>query len=278
MSDPTSIAGQASSARALPFTFSSTRQGISIFRFPGTRYFLMGAVSQERPFPGFDGPLDDLRHDLIEGGLDLEYGESRFFAPRHALFFNGSRFLQERPFRAHGPLDDLRHDIIEGGLDLEYFHAAEDRQAVRDRAFAAMHPHMDAIKFDCVVVEKCKTGPALQVPQASLSAYGGLSAAAPYFGPISSGGLCRGRGHHRSASGAEKAQRIRKEHKSRPGRDASGGRTLPADAPSIPKSHYGLRHRLHHLGDLHHLGRLPQMDAPRHAQLMLWSDPACDLQ
>jgi hypothetical protein len=92
------------------------------------------------------------------GNLDFSLHGTRYFLM--------GAVTQERPFRAHGPLDDLRHDIIEGGLDLEYFHAAEDRQSVRDRVFATMNPHMGSLRFDCVVVEKCKTGPRLQSPEA----------------------------------------------------------------------------------------------------------------
>lgn len=94
-----------------------------------------------------------------------EAGNLDFSAQGTRYFIMGA-VTQERPFRAHGPLDDLRHEIIEGGLDLEYFHAAEDRQAVRDRVFATMCPHLATFKFDSVVVEKCKTGPALQEPHA----------------------------------------------------------------------------------------------------------------
>lgn len=88
------------------------------------------------------------------------------FSAKGTRYFLMGAVTQERPFLAHRPLDDLRHDIIEGGLDLEYFHAAEDRQAVRDRVFAAVSPHLATMRFDAVVVEKCKTGPALQDPHA----------------------------------------------------------------------------------------------------------------
>lgn len=88
------------------------------------------------------------------------------FSPNGTRFFILGAITQERPFRCHGPLDDLRHEIIEGGLDLEYFHATEDRQAVRDRVFATISPHLPTLKFDAVVAEKRKTGPALQHPHA----------------------------------------------------------------------------------------------------------------
>ena len=38
----------------------------------GTKYFTLTSVTSRRPF-GFDRPLADLKYDLIELGLDLEY-------------------------------------------------------------------------------------------------------------------------------------------------------------------------------------------------------------
>lgn len=38
----------------------------------GTRYFVMSSVAMRRPFPAH-GPLDDLKHDCLEYGLDTEY-------------------------------------------------------------------------------------------------------------------------------------------------------------------------------------------------------------
>lgn len=92
------------------------------------------------------------------GNLDFSAGGTRYF-------LLGAITL-ERPFRAHPELDTLRHELIEGGLDLEYFHATEDRQAVRDRVYAKLEPHLGSLRFDSVVAEKRKTGPALQAEQA----------------------------------------------------------------------------------------------------------------
>lgn len=38
----------------------------------GTRYFVLTSVATRRPFPAH-GPLDDLKHDCLEYGLDTEY-------------------------------------------------------------------------------------------------------------------------------------------------------------------------------------------------------------
>lgn len=111
------------------------------------------------PIPGAGQvPMADSRYLYVfldeAGNLD--------FSPQGTRYFLLGAITQERPFRAHAPLDDLRHQFNESGLDLEYFHASEDRQAVRDRVFAAVAPHLATMKFDAVVVEKRKTGPALQ--------------------------------------------------------------------------------------------------------------------
>ena len=46
---------------------------------------------------------------------------------------------------------------------MEYFHAAEDRQAVRDRVFAIITSNIGNLRIDSLIVEKPKTGPAFQV-------------------------------------------------------------------------------------------------------------------
>lgn len=56
----------------------------------------------------------------------------------------------------------LKHNSIAQGLDdLEYFHAAEDRQAVRDKVFDIISS-LDHLRIDSIIVEKRKTGPSLQ--------------------------------------------------------------------------------------------------------------------
>lgn len=57
---------------------------------------------------------------------------------------------------------DLRYDLMEEGYDLERFHATDDRQAVRDRVFAVIGRHLDAIEIHSLVVEKATTDPAVR--------------------------------------------------------------------------------------------------------------------
>ena len=55
----------------------------------------------------------------------------------------------------------LKHNLIDQGLDVEHFHAAEDKQAVRDKVFDIISS-LNHLRIDSVVVEKRKTGPSLR--------------------------------------------------------------------------------------------------------------------
>lgn len=92
---------------------------------------------------------------LDEGG-DLNFSDSG------TRYFTLTAVSQMRPFTIEPELLILKYDLIEKGLGIEYFHAAEDRQLVRDRVFAAITRHPDRVQVDTIVVEKPKTGPALQ--------------------------------------------------------------------------------------------------------------------
>jgi Protein of unknown function (DUF3800) len=54
---------------------------------------------------------------------------------------NGTRFFvlgaltMDRPSHLYADLAHLKYELIEQGVNIEYFHAAEDRQLVRDRVF-----------------------------------------------------------------------------------------------------------------------------------------------
>jgi len=81
---------------------------------------------------------------------------------------NGTKYVtltavsQQRPFSWFSELADLRYDYLESGLDIERFHAAEDRQAVRDTVFEIIAKHTGSLRIDALIVEKRKTGPVLQ--------------------------------------------------------------------------------------------------------------------
>ena len=56
----------------------------------------------------------------------------------------------------------LKFDLIEHGYEPEYFHASEDPQAVRDEVFKIISEHLPYLCLDSIIVEKRKTGLALQ--------------------------------------------------------------------------------------------------------------------
>jgi len=104
------------------------------------------------------GEASDTKHlyVLLDEGGDLN------FSPSGTRYFTLTTVTKTRPFAWEAPLSALKYDLIEIGLDLEYFHAAEDRQAVRDQVFAIIADHLKDVRLDSLIVEKRKTGPALQ--------------------------------------------------------------------------------------------------------------------
>jgi Protein of unknown function (DUF3800) len=84
---------------------------------------------------------------------------------------NGTRYFSltsitlERPFYIYQPLADLKYDLMEAGLEIEYFHASEDAQQVRDKVFQIIGIYISAFRIDSLIIEKRKTGPALQTDE-----------------------------------------------------------------------------------------------------------------
>ncbi len=85
------------------------------------------------------------------------------FSVTGTKFFTFTTITKTRPFPWDTPLISLKYDLIEVGLDIEYFHAAEDRQAVRDKVFTIIGNNLGNLRIDSLVIEKRKTGPTLQV-------------------------------------------------------------------------------------------------------------------
>ncbi len=115
-----------------------------------------------------DSPLSDLNKNEKTGGTSayryifLDEGGNLDFSPSGTKYFTLTTITTSRPFLLYGPLSDLRYDLIEFGLDIEHFHAAEDRQAVRDKVFAEITKAMPDLRIDSLIVEKSKTVPALR--------------------------------------------------------------------------------------------------------------------
>lgn len=92
---------------------------------------------------------------LDEGGnFDFSLGGTKYFTL--------TALSKERPFEAYRPLCELKYNLIELGTEIESFHAAEDRQAVRNSVFDIIHQHLNGTRLDSLIVEKRKTESALQ--------------------------------------------------------------------------------------------------------------------
>jgi len=84
------------------------------------------------------------------------------FSPNGTKYIVFTSVSGTRPLRLCTPLMDLKFDLVEEGHELGYFHASEDAQSVRDRVFAVITAELQSLRIDSLVVEKVKTGPALQ--------------------------------------------------------------------------------------------------------------------
>lgn len=85
------------------------------------------------------------------------------FSTKGTSYFTLTALTTTRPFAWDAPLMSLKYDEIERGSDAEYFHAAEDKQIVRNRVFAILTTTLNEARLDCIVVEKRKTVPELQI-------------------------------------------------------------------------------------------------------------------
>lgn len=89
------------------------------------------------------------------GNLDFSPNGSRHFC------FGVLSLRDPGPLTA--ALTRLRYALLEEGLELEYFHAAEDRQAVRNRVFAAL-TEVGGFELDLLVADKQTMPPELRDP------------------------------------------------------------------------------------------------------------------
>lgn len=84
------------------------------------------------------------------------------FSPTGTRYFMLGSIAIERPFGFYAPLAELRLDLLERGLNIECFHASNDQQSTRNEVFGVIRDHLNGMRIDATVVEKCKTGPALR--------------------------------------------------------------------------------------------------------------------
>jgi hypothetical protein len=119
----------------------------------------------------------NLNQNCVPGTLMAELEPSRYlyvfldeagnfdFSPTGTKYFVMGAITTERPFQAYKNLAELKYDLAEKGTGLEYFHAAENAQPVRSQVFEVIRQNLAGVRIDTIVVDKCKTGPALQVPE-----------------------------------------------------------------------------------------------------------------
>src|SRR5438046_1691573 len=95
--------------------------------------------------------------------LFLDESGNFAFHPNGSRFFVLTSVATEHPFDAAKALHDLRYDVLQRDIEMgECFHAAEDKQEVRNAVFDVIRDHLERFAVDSLVVEKRKTGPALQ--------------------------------------------------------------------------------------------------------------------
>ena len=84
------------------------------------------------------------------------------FSTNGTPYFVLTSVSMRRPFPMYQELDAYRHDCLEYGLEMEYFHCSEDNIHVHNSVFGLIAKNLQNMRIDCLVVEKRKTGPALQ--------------------------------------------------------------------------------------------------------------------
>ncbi|WP_424943424.1 DUF3800 domain-containing protein [Aliiroseovarius crassostreae] len=99
----------------------------------------------------------------------LDEGGNFDFSAKGSKYFTLTCVSMFRPFKLHTELDTYKYDLIEHRIkpriEMEYFHCADDNRYVRGKVFSMLSMAVLPQSVDAVVVEKRKTGPALQVPE-----------------------------------------------------------------------------------------------------------------
>lgn len=99
----------------------------------------------------------------------LDEGGNFDFSPTGSKYFTLTCVSLYRPFTLHTELDTYKYDLIEHRIvpriEMEYFHCADDNRHVRSRVFSMLAASVPHGAVDSVVIEKRKTGTALQPPE-----------------------------------------------------------------------------------------------------------------
>ena len=99
----------------------------------------------------------------------LDEGGNFDFSSKGSKYFTLTCVTTIRPFLFTESMNQLKYDLIEFGLDHQYFHCVEDNSHVRRRVFEIISQYKANTRIDSIIVEKPKTGPALQEPKAFYS-------------------------------------------------------------------------------------------------------------
>jgi hypothetical protein len=91
-----------------------------------------------------------------------EAGNLDFSPASGSRYFVLGGIAKERPFHAYKELVELKYDLVERGTALEYFHASENAQAVRTRAFDIIERNLAGVLVDSIIVEKQKVDAAMR--------------------------------------------------------------------------------------------------------------------
>ncbi|MHB1018102.1 MAG: DUF3800 domain-containing protein [Coriobacteriia bacterium] len=86
------------------------------------------------------------------------------FSPNGTSIFVMTCIVVRRPFAFQPALLEVKYDCLEQGLSLEYFHAAEDRQAVRNEVFGVIAAHLGDVQAHVMVVRKNRVHPSQRAP------------------------------------------------------------------------------------------------------------------
>ncbi|MBA7490314.1 hypothetical protein ES702_00851 [subsurface metagenome] len=85
------------------------------------------------------------------------------FSPKGTKYFVLSAVSTLNPLGKER-LEEIKYDLMKNGNDLECFHAAEDKQSVRDLVYSFIE-NMKDIEIDSVIVQKNKTNPSLYISE-----------------------------------------------------------------------------------------------------------------
>jgi hypothetical protein len=82
------------------------------------------------------------------------------FSKKGTQYLVFTSLVTENPHLFDIKLSNLKHAFLRDGHDISEFHASEDKQFVRNKVFECLREE-GGYEIDSVVIEKCKTDPAL---------------------------------------------------------------------------------------------------------------------